>query len=495
VRVLASICAAAGVLLLAACGSGGSAGGAADAVPADVAVYVELDTDFDGGQWTALEELAARFPGGEDLVPRFLEEIEAEGGGELSFEQDVDPALGPEFALVVLELPATPGGEPLFVGLTQPDDPAAFERLAAEGDEPAVTRQVGDWHVIADDEAAVDAYEDALGEGSLADSERFRSAMEDLDEEALARVYVSEESFAALLQADPALQGESLEGLDPAAAASAFGLVLRAEDDGARLDGRAVLSEEAQETGFSSEPYAPSLPDEVPADVLAFFSFGDLEGALSAYRDLLAESDPEVESQLGMAEGLLGVSLEGDVAPLFAEEGALYVRPGALVPELTLVTKVEDEEEAVATLDRLVEGAAAFGLPLAAPTRTDVDGVEARSLPVSPQVEVVYAAFDGLLVVTSSRDGIRDLRSDDERLADNDAFREALDRAGVPGETQGFGYVDLGDALPLLLGYAAAAGETPAGEVDAYLEPLESLVFYGDEDGDTASFTVFLGVD
>lgn len=489
VRVLASLCVAALVPLLAACGSGGSVGGAADVVPEGAAVYVSLNTDFEGGQWTAVNELAAHFPDGENFVPRFLEEIEAEGGGDFDLEQDLEPALGPEFALVVLEVPSNLEEEPEFVGLTQPDDPAAFERVAAEGDEPAVTRQVGDWHVIADDEAAIDTYVAALDEGSLADSETFESAMEDLDDEALVRLYVAGESFATLLEGDP-----SFETLNAGAAADAFGMTLRAEDEGARFDGRVVLAEDAEESGFSTDPFEPSLPDEVPGDVLAFFSFGDLEEAISGYRDLLAEANPEIESQLGMAEGLLGVSLEEDIAPLFADEGALYVRPGGLVPEITLVTRVDDEEQAVGTLDQLVEGAAAFGAPVGEPQRTDVDGVEVRELPVSPQVSIFYAAFDGLLVVTSSREGIADLRGDNARLADDDAFREATDRAGLPDETEGFGYVDLGDALPLFLGYAAL-GEPAVGEAQEYLDPLESLVFHGNEDGKTASFTVFVGID
>jgi hypothetical protein len=123
-----------------------------------------------------------------------------------------------------------------------------------------------------------------------------------------------------------------------------------------------------------------------------------------------------------------------------------------------------------------------------------VDGVEARVLDVSPQAEILYAAFDGLLVVTSSREGIADLRSDEARLADDESFREATDRAGVPDETTGLGYVDLGEALPFVLGYAAAA-DADVDEARPYLDPLDSLVLYGDEDDGTASFTLFLGVD
>ncbi|HJS69265.1 MAG TPA: hypothetical protein VJ744_00580, partial [Gaiellaceae bacterium] len=72
--------------------------------------------------------------------------------------------------------------------------------------------------------------------------------------------------------------------------------------------------------------------------------------------------------------------------------------------------------------------------------------------------------------------------------------REATDRAGVPGETTGLGYVDLGETLPFVLGYAAA-GDASVDEARPYLDPLQSLVFYGDSDDETASFTLFLGVE
>ena len=32
-------------------------------------------------------------------------------------------------------------------------------------------------------------------------------------------------------------------------------------------------------------------------------------------------------------------------------------------------------------------------------------------------------------------------------------------------------------------------------EAEAYLDPLQSLVFYGDQGDETASFTLFLGVE
>ena len=492
-RLFLALCTGVLVVLAAGCGGSGSPGGAAEVVPADAAFYLVADTDFEGDQWDAVQELAAKFPGGEDLLGRIVQEIESESGEEIDFEQDVDPALGPEVAVVVLA-PEPGSDQPeTVVVLTQPDDEEALQRLIEEGDEPAVSRAVDDWQAISDDEAALDRYAAALEGERLADSEEFEDAMDGLDEDVLVTVYGN------LRQAQEAAEAESGGQLDPfdtffpAGEAPVFGGTARAEGDGARLDGRLVYSGDVEDTPFSMEPFDAELSDRVPGDALAYLAFNDLEGAISAYRDAIAEADPEFESQIGMAEAFLGVSLEEDIAPLFAGEGAVYVRRGALIPEVTLVTEVEDEEQAVGTLDDVVAGIGTF-VGIGEPERREVDGVEVREIPISPPFSLSYAAFDGLLVVTTSADGIADLRADEDRLADDEAYAEALDRAGVPGETSGFAYVDLEEALPLLFGYAEA-GLGEASDARQYTEPLTSLVLWGEQDGSTQSFSVFVGIE
>ena len=491
-RLFLALSTVAAVLLVAGCGGAGSPGGAADVVPADAAFYMVVDTDFEGDQWGAAQDLAARFPGGEDLIGRIVQEIESESGEPLDFEQDVDPALGPEVAFVVLA--PEPDGMQTVVVLTQPDDQDALQRLIERGDEPAVSRAVGDWQAVAEDEASLDRFEAAREGESLADSESFEDAMDGLDDDVLVTVYGN------LHQAQEAAKAESgggqlapFDAFFPGGELPVFGGTARAEDDGARLDGQLVYAGDVEDTPFSMEPFDAELPGEVPGDVLAYLSFNNLERGISAYRDALAESDPDVESQLGMAEAFLGVSLEEDIAPLFADEGALYVRRGALIPEVTLVTRVEDEEAAVGTLDDVVAGIGTF-VGVGEPERREVDGVEVREVPIEPPFSLSYAAFNGLLVVTTSADGIADLRAEDDRLADDEEFGEALDRAGVPGETSGFLYADLEEALPLLFGYAEAGlGETT--DARQYTEPLRSLVVWGEQDGSTQSFSVFVGVE
>lgn len=477
----------------AGCGGGSAAvgGEAASIVPAEAAVYVSGNTDFESEEWQQAEALVRKFPDGERAIAKLLSELEAEGG--LSFEEDVKPALGPEVALVVLDVTQN---DAAFVGLTQPRDQVKFEELLATGNEPAVSEQVDGWTVFSDKQESIDAFKAARGGETLADSEAFDETMDGL-EDGVVSAYVNGDALQTLAESSPDFSSSYLEAFLPGGKIPSFGAVLRAEDDGARLDGNAVFAGDIEESGLASPSYEAELPSEVPSGVLVYLSFNDLESQLSTFRDSLAQLDPDVERDVARVEAMIGVSLEEDIGPLFAGEGALYVRRGSPIPEITLLTQVEDEERAVATLDDLVEGIRGFApVPLDEPTTTDVAGVQVRELQIGPFVSLLYGAFDGRLVVTTSRQGIVDLREDGERFADEDGFEEAKDKAGLPDETVGWGYLNLADALPLLFDYAALSdgGEVPP-EARSNTDPLRSLVFYSTTDANRARFSLFLGVE
>ena len=107
---------------------------------------------------------------------------------------------------------------------------------------------------------------------------------------------------------------------------------------------------------------------------------------------------------------------------------------------------------------------------------------------------VYHAAFDGKLVITTSREGISDLRADDGRLADDEAFKAATEGAGMPDETTGFLYVDLEQALPILSGLMGFSGQATPDWLDRNLEPLQSLVLYGERDSDVARLVGLLSI-
>lgn len=445
-RVLPALLLAALLPLVAGCGSSSEAGGAASVVPADVAVYVSVDTSFEGDQWRAVADLLEKFPDGEGLLEELLDDAAAEAG--LEGEAGVREALGPEVALAVLAGPLD-AGEPPVVLLTQPDDQEAWEQLFEDGN--AARAEVKGWQVAARDEAVLDRYREAVEGPSLEGSEAFVETMDDLPADALARVYANGAALGEAVQQAPG-------GLAPlpfgaaSGAEATIGAALRAEGDGIRVEGRALSA--GEDAVPVPEPYASELVEEVPAGAIAFLSFSDLGAALGQYAEMA-----------GAQGAFLPFDLE-QVATLFSGETALYVRPG---PTVTLVTEVEDEAAALEAVDALV------GL-------------------AGEQVPIVYEAFDGLLAVSSSQKELTALRADGPRLDQDDRFEAALGRAGMPAETSGFGYVDVQAAAPLFLGLAAAQG-AEAPEHAEYLEPLGGAVFWSEGSAGVQRFSLFLAVD
>ncbi|MGH3012118.1 MAG: hypothetical protein ACRDMY_09805, partial [Gaiellaceae bacterium] len=261
-RFIPALLVAALLAVAAGCGESDSPGEAASVVPEEVAVYLSVDTAFEGDQWRAATELLARFPDGEGELEELLDEAE------------LREALGPEAVFALLPGSVGADGEPPVVLLTQPDDVDAFDQLVEESD--AVRAEMRGWQVVAHDEEMLDRYREALDGPLLEGSDAFAGAMDGLPADALARLYANGEALLETLQELPT-------GLRPASLGlgGSIGAALRAEGEGFRVEGRAVPTDEEQAP--APEAYEAELADEVPAAAIAFVSFNDLGSALERY--------------------------------------------------------------------------------------------------------------------------------------------------------------------------------------------------------------------
>lgn len=457
-RVTLIACMAA--LLLAAGGCGGdsttsAAGGgpgAAALVPDDVAAFVSLNTDVDSDQVEQLREVADRFPFARDGLDRIVRELFADEG--LTWEDDIEPALGDEVALAVL------ADDEAFVGLTQPDDVAKLNALLATADVEVETREVEGWQVFGEP-GDVDAFEAARGGDSLAESDAYADAFDGLADEALAKVYAS---GAALED----LAGELGAPVQDVGSFDTAAVVLEAVDDGVRLDGRAA--------GVEGVPpdFEPQLLEQVPADAFAAVSFSGLDEAISNLRSAPVPFLPDVERALGVTLDELGTLLAG--------EGVLYARSGVPIPEVTLVVEPENMAAALETLEALAQKLAE--LTGSSVQSAEVDGLQVQFVEVEG-VRIQFADADGRIIVTTGIAGIRDFRDDGDKLTGSDAFEDAADAAGFGDRTNGLVYVNFAEALPVIEGLAGLAGDQLPAEVRENLEPLESLFLHAHaEDGD-----------
>jgi hypothetical protein len=474
--------------LLMGCGSSAPVGPAgASIAPASAELFLTLDTSFDSGQWEAAGDLLDEFPDGDRGVEYVLRELSDEG---IDFERDVKPALGPETDIVGLDLFSDEG---TFVGLTQPDDEQKLEDLLAKSDEPVVTREIEGWTAFADSEAILDRFEDERAGGALDGSDDFNDALNEVEGESLARLYLNGSAVQEGIEQEGNLPPGALATLLPGGKFPSFALALKAEENGVRLEGAAKLA--GEDGGLVPEPFEAQLPKELPEGAIVYVGFNDLGSQLSALKEFLAQVEPDFDRDVARVEAELGLSLEEDIFPLLSGEGAFYIRSGFPIPEITLVTHVDDEGGAMETLDKLVGALGEYLPPGGTPRTTEIAGIEARELPLSPPFSLYYAAFDGHLVVTTSPGGISSLREEGDRLADDSDFRAALDEADVPDETTGIAYVNLRTAVSNLLNLAEMSGARLPPEVRVNLEPLEHLVFYGTKDGSTLRFAAFLSID
>lgn len=471
------------VAMVAGCGEEAASGpDGASVAPASAQLFVSIDSDSGSDQWKQAGALLDKFPGGDKLIASALGELSKEG---LDFQQDVEPALGPETDIVGLDL----SGDGEFVGLTQPDDAQKLKDLLAKGDPPMVSREIDGWTAFAETDAVLDKFDAARKQATLADASDYQDAIGEVNQAGLVRLYLNGSGLAEAIAKEQGTSAAQFDSFFPSGKIPSFAVSVTAEENGARVEGASTPTEEST---FTTDNFKAELPELVPGGVLFYANGNDLEQAFSSARDALALQDPQFDQDLARLEAQIGVSLEEDVFPLFSGETALYVRPSLLIPEITLITDVDNEDAAMATVNKL---AAAIGQYVPAAQRVidvDIAGIKAKEMPVSPPVSLYWAAFDGHLVLTTSRVGIADLKSGGNSLADDEDFKKALEQADMPDETTGFFYVNLHDAISSVLGLG---GANVPPDVRANLEPLDSLVFYGSKDGKSFRFAGLLAVN
>ncbi len=489
IRVGAVLLALLAVLLVAACGSGGggssksstSGGGSvpasADYTPSSSAGYVYLATDPSSGPWKAADELLKKFPGRAQLIALIEQSLAKQ---KLSYEQDIKPALGPETALGLLSLQGTNGNA---VAITKPSDPAKLKALLDKLDssgKKAVTQQVGDWTLASDSQAALDKGAAAHSGSALTDNATFKEAMGELPGDALAKVWLDGATLTKLAKTRAAGSGgvPTVPGLGNLVS---LAVALTPQSDGVSLQ---AISKTDKPITLVAQ-YSSKLVSQVPSGVLAYLSFDGLDKAINALAGTAA-----VKAQLGQIESQLGVSL-AELAPLFAGEGALYVRQGVPLPEITLVLQQADEATARTTADKLFArlAPALNGQILT----TTVAGVSVKQIK-GDSFSVYYAVFDGKLVVSDSTTAFTGLKDSGDKLTDDSLFKSAKDAAGMPDSNAGFLYVNLKDTVPLIENLITSFGGKLDPSVQPNLEPLQSLLFYSTIDGPKATVAGFVGI-
>jgi hypothetical protein len=489
-RAFAAMLLAGAALVVAGCGGSGASNASsvtadsassASLAPKNAGLWVSVDTDRSSSQWQALDAVLGRIPGAQALVDDALAQIgsasgSTSGGTKLDFRRDIQPALGKEVVVVL------PSGAADPVLLAKPDDPGKLDALLGRADSGTVKGERDGWTVVAPNQKALDAYDAAGSNGSLADSDSFRKAMNGLPGDALVRAYADADGLAGAAGnasgvANGALKTVSIPGLgnltrsqaassvDPKALANIgiVGLTASAGDHIVRVDGNWQAAK-----GANPAEYTPALLDRVPADALAAVSFSGSQFNSDQIRSTLEQAGA---TQLDQLQQTLGVTLD-DLLHVVDGEGVLYVRPGLIVPEVTAVAKPSDVERALATIDEIVTRAA--GSQGAKITETDQGGVHWKQVNVSI-VSIAWGRDGDRLVVTTQPQGLGAFDGNEAKLVGSARFKTAAADVGFADKTNGFAYVDVKGLTPLVKTIAAAASSGSATSDPTFDKVVQAL--------------------
>jgi hypothetical protein len=153
-----------------------------------------------------------------------------------------------------------------------------------------------------------------------------------------------------------------------------------------------------------------------------------------------------------------------------------------------------DPAQAIATLDKLA-GRLVLVAGASMPKPTTVAGVAMKQVTFGNVFSIFYGEVDGKVLLTDTTTGVSDFRSGPgSSLADDPAFKSAVDASGMPDSYGGFIYANIPDTVAAFSGLASASGSSLPPDVEANLRPLRSSVLWSSQDGDSTDVQAFLEI-
>ncbi len=433
---------------------------AAALVPADALAYVHASTDPGRGEDRRLLALLRKFPAFQRLRTRVEGVVGDAGAFEL--ERDLRPWLGKEAGFALLDS-GGPAANVLLL-LEVADEPKAQGQLlrvagaagAVEHRGIAVRRFggvaaafVGGFLAIGQEAAVKAAIDRHRGRG------RALGPAEGLPDGRSLDVRLSADGVRRVLRPQAGVLG-GLGALVDHPALRAVTVSLSAEETGLRAR---LRQEKRAATG---ETFAPRLLAAAPEDAAGYVGLPGLE-ALGTVLGALAGAETLQSIQARLPD----IDLARDVVDPLRGEVALTVAPGTAVPVITLVARTRDEARTREALSRVRGAVAELLVPAEGaagqvPTFQErrVGDVTAYALSLGPDVEILYAIFDGRLVVSTAVEGIERATEGGGSLRENARFQRG--ETEIPERVEALVFLDL--AQLLTLGDQAGLGASPVIE-------------------------------
>jgi len=480
------------VLILSGCGDSGSGAPAAGLVPEDAAVYGTVTLDPKGDQESAVRDIAARFPGGDDLdaqIEKGLSEALREGG--LDYGEDVKPWIGEDATFFVSGVREDDADAAVVVEATDEDAArGAFEKAGSgkakersyEGTDYLLEEEtafgVVEGHAVIGTEAALKAAVDTAESGdSIEDVERVDEALGRLPDDTLASVYFDGRKLLSALGPEGALLAPFVEVFD-----EPYVLGLSAESDAVVLDTTlpAALSAFAAPLLFGSGTDAVL---DLPVD--SFYAAGQPEvgKSISSLVDLFAAAAGGRERIDQQVRAETGLDLDKDILGWMGDLGAFA--SGTSLEELGAGAVIETKDpgtsrRTVEVLGRLARREADADTTVGPLTLSGGgDGFSLESPELPDPVHVVQRGER--VAIALGDESTQALLEPGETLGEDAGFNDAAERLGDGFEVANF--LDVAPILELAESEGASA-DADYGEAKPYLEPFARLVAGTRKDGD-----------
>jgi hypothetical protein len=473
-----------GVIVIAVIVIGGGSGSgppdtaAARLVPSDALAYVSLSLDRGRPAVKQALAVAGRLPDFPIAGAAALVRLGAvlSGGRSADFTSQIKPWLGDEAALALLNTTTSTAGTAIVIAVK--DRGAAQKFVLSQG---AVARGsyrgtpllaypsgielafVGDFLVLGQDTSVRAVIDVAAGSTpSLAASAVYRRATATEPSDRVLDAYASLAGVRRLL----APQGGLIGGLgdllyQPALEGAAIAISPTAQ--GARVSVHSALDPTLSHLhGSSATPFTPTLQGVMPSGASLMLDVSSLAHSGSQVLDAgaaagVAGGIGPLLSRLGSALKSEGVNL-ASIVSIFASETAVAVVPHGRTPTLVVVARAGDQARVRSQLAGLeVPLAQLFQRPSTGSSSSagsepvfndrQVDGVTAHQLALATGLQLDYAVFRGLVVISTSLQGIEAVAQQTHTLSSDPSFRATL--GNRPKLVTAMVYSNLGQLLTL----------------------------------------------
>jgi hypothetical protein len=442
------------VVLIVALGVPGGAGepppatGAATVVPAYALAYVHLSTDGARPAVKRAEALAARFPDYPLLTAAVISRLNRAFGNSSSLHSaGIRPWLGKEAALAMLG--SSPSAADSLMVLDVRDRRRARAFVDAAGARPSGAYRgrtllrlrsraelafVGRYLALGQDWAVRAAIDVASHRSSsLASSPAYRNAASGEPASRVLDAYASTAGLRDLLASRGGLLG-ALQVLLSQPRLIGTTVSVSAVSGGARIRVHSALTHAG---GEAPPQFTPTLQGKLPAGSMLLLDVTGLDRVApnilnaSATAGVAATIGPLLH-RLGAALSSEGFNVQG-VVSIFAHEAAIAIATRSGAPSLLVVARTSHQSAARDTLASLEAPLTQlFPPPSQGPGQVPefndvrVGSVTAHQLALAPGLQFNYAVFDGLVVASTSINGIAAVAGRTRSLGSDPLFKSSL---------------------------------------------------------------------